>query len=86
MARSTCKCSNGSDWNMGDLRSEAGLKTRGYMQEEKGPRWLAIGALILVAGAGFVPDLKCIPILISRWLYVGARQGAKDMQRVGVAV
>jgi hypothetical protein len=40
----------------------------------------------LVAGAGFMPDSKCIPILISRWRYAGARQGARDMQRVGLAV
>ena len=53
--------------------------------QEKGP-WISLSrAPRLVAGAGFEVDSYKAPVLTVRWLYAGARQGSKDMQRVGLA-
>ena len=36
--------------------------------------------------AGFEVDSESVPVLTARWLYAEVRQGARDMQRVGLAV
>ena len=40
----------------------------------------------VVAGAGFVPDSysEMLPLVAARWVYALAKQGAREMQRVGV--
>jgi hypothetical protein len=40
----------------------------------------------VVAGTGFGADPERVPVLTARWLYPGIRQGAREMQRVGVTV
>jgi len=41
----------------------------------------------LVAGAGFVPDSysEMLPLVAARWVYAPAKQGAREMRRIGLA-
>ena len=41
----------------------------------------------LVAGAVFVPDANSqrLPLVAARWVYVPVKQGAREMQRIGLA-
>ncbi len=39
----------------------------------------------LVAGARFVSDSDNLPVVTARWLYVGVKQGTREMVRVGLA-
>jgi hypothetical protein len=43
-------------------------------------------SLIMVAGAGFVPDSysRSLPLVGARWLYAPAKQGAREMARIGL--
>jgi hypothetical protein len=41
----------------------------------------------MVAGAVFVPDANSqrLPLVAARWVYVPVKQGAREMQRIGLA-
>jgi len=64
------------------LRSESAR----YAQERTAPGG-GVSSLIMVAGAVFVPDSYCkrLPLVAAYWVYASAKQGAREMQRIGLA-
>ena len=71
-----------------DAESSLRLRNVGarYAQKRTAPGG-GDSSLIMVAGAVFVPDSysERLPLVAAHWVYASAKQGAREMQRIGLA-